>query len=254
MERKVIPFEIKATSSDGSTGEGIANAFHLIDSYGEIVAPGAFTDTIAQFLTEGFVGGINHNWDNPIGKPTEAEEVAKGLRVAWQISDTSHGKDAKILLKDKVIKKLSIGFRTLGRKYLETHEDVMSYWQEHGYAPTAQDIAASQFGARLLTKVHLYEFSPVTVPANRGSDITRVKNNTIPEFATLSDVEAFLRDAEGAFTVQGAKTFLSRIKPLLRDVEVRADEPTPPREPTIAGLRADFLRRKARILSGEHHA
>ena len=252
MERKIVPFEVKATSGDGSTGEGIGNAFHLIDSYGEIVAPGAFTDTLAQFLAQGFMGGVNHDWDNPIGRFTAAEEVAKGLKVAWAISDTAHGRDVKTLLKDGVIKKLSIGFRTLGREILETAKDVADYWQKHNYTPTAEDVAASQFGARLLTKIHLYEVSPVTVPANRDSDITRVKAYKPDDFQKLSDVEDFLRDV-AAFSHKDSKAFIARFRTLLRDAG-STEEPTLTPEPTYAALKAEAMRQRARILSGDHHA
>lgn len=177
LDYVTVPFELKNASGDGSTFEGWAACFNNVDGYGDIIAPGAFNDGLKSFLNDGFIGGMNHDWDQPIGRPTSAEEQEKGLYVAGEISDTSHGKDCKILLKDGVIKKLSIGFRTTGREYLEDADKVNAYWMKAGYTPSAEDIASAQHGARLLTKIRLYEFSPVTVPANNRADITQVKSD-----------------------------------------------------------------------------
>ncbi len=46
IEHKTVRFEVKATGGDGGTGEGIGNAFFMVDTYGDIVAPGAFTPSL----------------------------------------------------------------------------------------------------------------------------------------------------------------------------------------------------------------
>jgi HK97 family phage prohead protease len=227
IERKILDFSLKASSGDGSTFEGYANAFNNIDAVGEIVMPGAFADTLDQFLSVGFIGGLNHNWDCPIGKPLAAEEDVKGLFVKGKISATEHGKDCMILLKDDVIKKMSIGYRVKGAEYLDTAEDVANYWKEQNYAPSPEDIAAAQYGARLLTKLMLYEFSPVTVPANLLADITGVKNLDFSEIKTVRDLENYLlRDAKIRF--KDAKALIACMKAvLLRDVETEQTPETP---------------------------
>jgi HK97 family phage prohead protease len=195
MEFKTLKFEVKATAGDGSTGDGIAAAFHNIDAYYDIIAPGAFVDDIADFLEGGFMGGLNHDWDNPIGKFTDAREVKEGLAVSWVISDTTHGKDVKILLKDKVVRKLSIGYETLGQEWLETEDAVRRYWDKHGYTPSAQDESrAKGGGVRLLTRIHNFEASPVVVPANDRADVRSVKAARIE---TIRDLETYLREAGG---------------------------------------------------------
>lgn len=197
IAHKILPFEMKAASGDGATFEGYANAFHTIDSVQEIVAPGAFEESLPRFLAEGFIGGLNHNWDDPIGKPVAAQEDSKGLFVRGEVIDTTHGLDVRKLLKGGVIKKMSIGYRVQGAEMLETVEDVEDYWQQHDYSPNAEDMAKAAHGARLLTRLHLYEFSPVTVPANSMADITRVKRGAYDrdEIETERDFERFLRDA-----------------------------------------------------------
>jgi len=73
----------------------------------DILAPGCFAQDLAEFLAEGFVSGINHDWDVPIGKPLEARETAEGLFVRASISDTAAGRDVRTLLRDGVVKRLS---------------------------------------------------------------------------------------------------------------------------------------------------
>jgi HK97 family phage prohead protease len=249
MDFKILPFELKSASGDGSTFAGYSNAFFNIDTAQEIVDKGAFLETLPEFMATGFIGGLNHNWDCPIGKPMSAQEDAKGLFVEGKISPTEHGKDCMVLLKDGVITKMSIGYRVLGAEMLDDAEAVANYWKDRGYTPSAKDIAAAQYGAKLLTKLHLYEFSPVTVPANSMADITRVKRYDADEIDNERDFEKFLRDA--GFARAAAKTIcVSGFKALRqRDVEeapTEADEekseapptPDPPTEEPEATIEA----------------
>jgi len=232
MDFKILPFELKSASDTGSEFSGYANCFNNIDSAQEIVAPGAFTDTLANFMSNGFIGGLNHNWDSPIGKPISAKEDPKGLFVEGKISPTQHGKDCMVLMKDNVIKKMSIGYRVQGDTYLEDAEEVGAYWKSQGYTPTASDIAAAQNGARVLTKIHLFEFSPVTVPANTMADITRVKRYSAGDLQTERAFERFLRDS-GLSRKEAVTTIALLFKGLQRDADEAAspEVETPPDEP-----------------------
>lgn len=253
---RVVPFEIRKADKDGGYFEGFANVFHNIDNYGTIFVPGAFQEAIPNFLSEGFIGGINHDWDNPIGRPAAAEEQEKGLFIGANLSDTTYSRDVKILLMDKVIQKLSIGFQVAGSECLETAEEVAKYWEGHNYTPTAEDIARAQYGARLLTKIKpLYEVSPVTVPGNKHADITGVRSVDIEELEKLSDVEFLLRDAAG-ISRKDSKLLFARLKTLLRDAgsEYSLEQPTTLSEPSRAALEAEYLRRKARYQRGVRHA
>ena len=46
----------------------------------------------------------------PVGKPLELRDEKEGLFIKGKISDTSMGKDVKILLRDGVLGELSIGY------------------------------------------------------------------------------------------------------------------------------------------------
>lgn len=246
LQFKCIPFEMKASEGDGSVGRGLGSAFYNIDSYGEIVDNEAFNQDLPDFLENGFIGGINHMWDMPIGRPTAAKAVDAGLQVEWKLSPTAHGKDVMILLKDDVIKKLSIGFSTLGRKVLETFDEVKAYWEEKGYTPNSEDVSRAQFGATVLTRIRLYEISPVVVPANslavitavkaareaaikvfeNQSDLTEPENErltSIRSIASRSHAEDILRNAGFSCTERAA--FISAVKSLPRNAASDDAEP-----------------------------
>lgn len=210
-EKRTRAFELKSSAEDGSWFEGIANAKFMIDSYGDITDNGAFEKDLPYFLREGFISGINHDWDEPIGNPIEASEVPTGLYVKGSISDTTMGRDVKVLIKDKVVRKLSIGFWLLEREWLDGPTEVMEYWQSVGYTPTTEDITESVWGARLLKRVKVFEVSPTPLPANSGSDITgdNIKSGEKPRAGVSFDSHSETTLAvveEYAARIQGLKT------------------------------------------------
>lgn len=174
VERKVLSFEMKGGAMESEI-QGYASAFNNLDDVGDIVAPGAFSESLGAFVSGGFIGGLNHDWDNPIGRPIEAREDAKGLWIRGAISDTEAGRDCHVLMKDGVVTKLSIGFRTLEQVYLDSAAAALDYWRSVGYSPSSDEFRRAAQGARLITKAQLIEVSPVTVPANPLAEITAVK-------------------------------------------------------------------------------
>jgi HK97 family phage prohead protease len=262
LQFKSIPFEIKAGASDGSEFEGKCSVFFNIDSYGEIVDNKAFDEDLPEFLENGFIGGINHDWDRPIGRPMEGTRpMPDHLHLKASVVDTTHGMDCRKLLKAGVIRKLSIGYRVKGDMMLENEDECMAYWKQKGYKPNADDMARCKMGARVLTRIHLYEASPVSVPANSLATITAVKaareaaekafkesipaeaSDAIPDADTqeqepqsserldkircvksLAEVEDILRDAGMSRTERAA--LISSVKTLLRDA-VSDDAGTP---------------------------
>lgn len=203
IQHRVIAFEARAATDDGSEFDGYGSVFHTIDTYGTMFAGDAFDDTLTFFRENGFVGGINHDWDNPLGVPLDAKRDLKGLFIRASISPTSKGLDARILIKDKVIKRLSIGFQILGRTWFDNVDDVKAYWQSAAYTPTADDLARCEYGACLITRAKLYEVSPVTVASNSLCDITAVRGAGAPDALTLDDHVLNVLDAN--------KTLLQRL-------------------------------------------
>ncbi len=108
MQVKTFGFKAAGDGLSERQFAGYANTWDL-DSDGDMVMPGAFNATIPQFLTDGFIAW-QHGWDNPIGKPIAASEDGTGLFIKAQLSDTTQGRDAITLVRDGVVRKMSIGF------------------------------------------------------------------------------------------------------------------------------------------------
>lgn len=135
--------------------EGYASVFDTpIDAWmPTVIERGAFTKTLAERSKQVKILW-QHDPDCPIGKPTMMEETAQGLHVRGKISETEHGKECLMLMRDEVIDSLSIGFDPI-RFEMVKHEDDGQMW-------------------RHIKEVRLYEFSPVTFPANAAAKITNV--------------------------------------------------------------------------------
>lgn len=213
VERKVLPFEPMTEEGKGEF-EGYANCANNLDGVGDIVGVGAFQKSLPEFLASRFIGGINHNHDNPIGRPLEAREDAKGLWIRAMLSDTVAGRDCRTLMQDGVIKFLSIGFIDVKARLLRDQAEVYAYWQSVRYTPSADERERAKRGARLIHSAKLIEVSPVTLPANSLAEITGVKSMQ-REIASERDFERFLREAGGfsrrkatAITLHGFKTAL----------------------------------------------
>lgn len=151
METKALPFqlsELKA-SGDGWEVAGYASTFGgEPDSYGDVVAKGAFLDSLAKRPNVRLLW--QHDMGEPIGKVISLQEDDKGLFGRWSIVPTDAGTKAHKLLHADLVDSLSIGFMTEDADYRED-------------------------GVRVLKAVELVEVSIVTIPANTNAVITAFK-------------------------------------------------------------------------------
>lgn len=183
-DRLDVPFKIKAVSEDGLFS-GYGSVFGVIDSYKEVVAPGAFSESLSQ-RTPALLW--QHRSGEPIGVYSALREDQTGLYVEGKLAlKTSRGAEAYELLKMGAISGLSIGFVTRDDSY-----DRVT-------------------GIRTLKKVDLWEVSLVTFPANDAARVSGVKS--IDTIASLADAESYLRDA-GGLSRREATALVSRIKSL----------------------------------------
>lgn len=182
-----VPFEVKATNDDG-TFSGYASVFGVKDSYDEIVAPGAFADSISEWAERGSMPPIlwQHRSGEPIGVHTTLKEDSVGLYIEGQlpVKDVVRAREAHALMKIKAVRGISIGF------------------------VTREDSFDRVTGIRTLKKIDLWENSIVTFAANPAAQVTAVKQ--MQELKSIRDCEAYLRDVCG-LSQSEAKTFLSRV-------------------------------------------
>jgi HK97 family phage prohead protease len=125
------------------------------DTYGDVIAPGAFTRSLADHKSRGTLPALlwSHRQDQPIGKWTAMREDARGLIVEGAINlKTSAGRDAWEHMKAGDAGGLSIGYRV-----------------PDGGEERQRD------GSNLLRQIDLHEVSVVVIPANRNSRVTSLK-------------------------------------------------------------------------------
>src|SRR5262245_46327654 len=106
--QKAFAFEIKQASEDG-TFTGLASTYGNVDETGDIIEPGAFTKTLAASRTRPLL------WmhKDPIGT-VELADSSAGLLAKGRFSlAVQQAKDAHTLLRDGVVRGLSIGFETI---------------------------------------------------------------------------------------------------------------------------------------------
>jgi HK97 family phage prohead protease len=193
MELRYIerPFDVKAVQEDG-VFEGFGSVFGNVDAYKEVVAPGAFAESLAAWKSAGRLPPVlwQHRSGEPIGPYLEMEEQPVGLWVKGKllVDDVQRAKEARALMKAKAVNGLSIGFVT----------------REDSYDRVT--------GIRTLKKVDLWEVSVVTFPANPSAQISSVKS-AIDAIQNLADAEAFLRDV-GRLSKSQATAFIGRFKSL----------------------------------------
>lgn len=182
MRHMTVPFEFKAASAaEGYAGEftGYAAGILNVDHTGDMILPGAFTATLPEFLKDGVVCW-QHDWATPIGKPMEAREDGYGLLTRSRISDTSTGRDCMTLIRDGVIKKLSIGYRVQDYEWVD-RRGLLGWLAGSGLDESKQIQILTEFDGEglselfLLKQIQLFEYSPVTIPANSNATITAAK-------------------------------------------------------------------------------
>ena len=129
------------------------------DSYGDIVAPGAFTETIKAREATGhpFPLCFNHNMDAVIGTVDSIEDTEKGPLITASFLNTEKAQEVREMVKSGAIYQFSFAYDVNG-------------WAEPTEEQKAKGIA------NVLTKVDLYEVSVVVVPANQNAVVTDIKS------------------------------------------------------------------------------
>jgi len=206
---RAFALDVKEVSPRGSF-TGYLSVFDVIDSYREVVAPGAFKRTLADWGSKERLPPLlwQHRAGEPIGPFTKMEEDKKGLYVEAQllVDDIARAREAYALLKAKVISGMSIGFNVAmdGEEY------------------------DSRAGIIILKDVDLWEGSLATFPACEEAQVDTVKSKALIDrlrastdggrAPTVREFEDALRDAL-AFNRNDAKAIASLvIGRLQRDV------------------------------------
>lgn len=201
------------------------SAFTNMDSDGDMISPGAYTDTIRENGPGSKLPRIKvlwqHDYFSPaIGIPERLSEDQHGLLAEYRITKgTERGRDTLILLDEGIITEHSVGIDVLER----SDED-----------------------QRIITKAKLWEGSPVNWGANPLTPVLDVKHAQASRMAALdylvamaSNMKSALKEPltdETAFTLEGQ---LSVLMAQLQDLK-RQIVPNTPGHPTEAEWVAFF--------------
>ncbi len=150
-EVKFTSLNLKSVDTDGSF-EGYASLFNKEDLAGDVVAPGAFADSLRQRGIAGIKLLFQHDANQPIGVWTQLREDARGLYAHGRLMpEVTKAREVHALMRAGALDGLSIGFRTVkGRR----------------------DRAA---GTRRLERIDLWEISVVTFPMQPDARVGTVK-------------------------------------------------------------------------------
>lgn len=156
FKTRAFALEIKAQDDAAGTFEGYASVFGVRDSYNEVVQPGAFSESLARHKREGTFPLMlwQHDPWEVVGKWSDLSDDGKGLWGKGKLLlELQRGKETHILLREKAISGLSIGYREV-------------------------DVEPAKDGEpRKLIKLDLMEVSVVSFPANRRARVDAVKGD-----------------------------------------------------------------------------
>ena len=202
-----IPLEIKEIGDEFVQIEGLASTFGNIDRVGDIIAKGAFTNTLEarkpKFLNQ-------HRIDEPIGVIDVAVEVEEGLFIKARMPKANDiVRNLFPLLKMGALSNFSIGFNIV-------------------------DSDTTPDGVRTIKEIELFEVSIVTMPANEDAKITGVKKLDTDEkivdaemaesIGTRKELEQLFKDT-GVFTKKARSIIASRFNEIITRSESVVKKP-----------------------------
>lgn len=192
---KTLSLSDVSLKMEGDVGKfsGYASVFDGVDSYGDTITKGAFSDTLSTHGAPKMF--FNHEWTMPIGKYTTVKEDDHGLYVEGELTPgLALAGDVRAAMKHGTLDGLSIG----------------GYVQRGDYQDTEKGRVINKWS-------RLMEISPVVFPADSAARVDSVKSEmleAIEQIETIRDLERLLRDA-GGFSKGAAIALAARVKSIL---------------------------------------
>ena len=156
MEHKYKDFTLIKSADDTGTISGYFSTYDRIpDSYGDVIAKGAFTETIRKRKESGHPFPLcwNHDLNQIIGSvdPDNIEDTEKGPLMTASFFNTPLAQEKREIVKSGVVYQFSFAYDVLDQG-------------------PAEDIKANE-----LRELDLFEVSIVPIPANQNAVMTDVK-------------------------------------------------------------------------------
>lgn len=155
--------------SDLAQGEfkALVSVFNNVDSYGDVVMPGAFAHTIKKAESTGDPIPViwSHQWEDPwahLGQVVKAEETDEGLLITGQIdTSTDMGEHIFKLLKARRVRQFSFAF------------DIRP--DGAGWGERTDPETGAKYEVFELRDLDLHEVGPCLVGVNRETQLESVK-------------------------------------------------------------------------------
>lgn len=158
MEKMYKSFALKSDNDTGTISGYFSTYDREPDAYGDVIAQGAFADTIKAREESGHPFPLcwNHDLDQIIGKVDSIEDTEKGPLMTASFFDTSLAQEKREIVRSGVVYQFSFAFS------VKEAEQV-----------TLED------GTKVneLRRLDLYEVSIVPIPANQNAVVTDVKKD-----------------------------------------------------------------------------
>lgn len=167
MTARVVAKADPAAEPDSTTGtfDAVVSVFGNVDSYGDVVDKGAFTDTLKAWGAAGAPIPViwSHDWEDPfshIGGVTKALETDQGLQIdgLLDLSNPTAAQVHKLMKSGRVVQFSFVARAAEGGWSLETTED--------------GDVVSH------LTKLDLIEVGPTLRGANPETQLISIKSAT----------------------------------------------------------------------------
>ena len=160
MEHKYKEFTMR--KSDGEKDAGTISGYfstydRIPDSYGDVIAKGAFTETIKKREESGHPFPLcwNHDLNQIIGKVDAIEDTEKGPLMTASFFDSPLAQEKREIVKNGVVYQFSFAYDVLDAAPVELEGGTK---------------------ANELRKLDLFEVSIVPIPANQNAVMTDVKS------------------------------------------------------------------------------
>lgn len=177
MEHLYKSFGLKADKDAGTISGYFSTYDRIPDSYGDVIAPGAFAETIQKRKESGHPFPLcwNHDLDQIIGSvdPADIKDDEHGPLMTAKFFDTQLAQEKREIVKSGVVYQFSFAYDVLDAGPVELEDGVK---------------------ANELRKIDLFEVSIVPIPANQNAMVTDIKSGR----RNSAKDEQLIRDAISA--------------------------------------------------------
>jgi uncharacterized protein len=222
MLQKQAPVRVKAVGSDDGLADGqfraLVSVFGNEDSYGDVVMPGAFTKTLADWADSGDPIPVywSHRMDDPdynLGTVLQATETDQGLEVLAQLDlDGAKAQQVYRLLKGRRVTQFSFAYDVVSGGWAQT--DGREVYQ--------------------LNELKLYEVGPTPIGANQETELIGVKSASerLTHAVKAGRVFSAQNETELRAAQQSAQDAADAIADLLTQIDSSDDDETKSGQPT----------------------